>query len=88
MRKSILALVTIVALLAYLGLAILGWGGFAAFFSHPALIALAIVLFALSGVALFSGGNLSPGVREDRANCWVIVAFCATRRLCCSSMRA
>ena len=28
---------------AYLGLAILGWGGFAAFFSHPALIALAIV---------------------------------------------
>jgi bacteriorhodopsin len=32
MRKSILALVTIVAFLAYLGLAILGWGGFAAFF--------------------------------------------------------
>ena len=30
---------------AYLGLAILGWGGFAAFFSHPALIALAIVFF-------------------------------------------
>jgi protein-S-isoprenylcysteine O-methyltransferase Ste14 len=70
-----LTLITIVATLAYLGLAILGWGGFAAFFSHPALIALAIVLFALSGVALFSGGNLSPGVREDRANRWVIVAF-------------
>jgi len=70
-----LALITIVGTLAYLGLAILGWGGFAAFFSHPALIALAIVLFALSGVALFSGGNLSPGVREDRANRWVIVAF-------------
>ena len=75
MRKSILALVTIVALLAYLGLAILGWGGFAAFFSHSALIALTIVLFALSGVAIFSGGNLSRGVREDRANRWVIVAF-------------
>ncbi len=75
MRKSILALVTIVALLAYLGLAILGWGGFAAFFSHSALIALTIVLFALSGVAIFSGGNLSPGVREDRANRWVILAF-------------
>ena len=70
-----LTLITIVATLAYLGLAILGWGGFAAFFSHPALIALAIVLFALSGVALFSGGNLSPGVREDRANRWVIIAF-------------
>ncbi|WP_254899537.1 hypothetical protein, partial [Methylomagnum ishizawai] len=25
----------IVATLAYLGLAVLGWGGFAAFFSHP-----------------------------------------------------
>jgi protein-S-isoprenylcysteine O-methyltransferase Ste14 len=70
-----LASITIVGTLAYLGLAILGWGGFAAFFSHSALIALAIVLFALSGVALFSDGNLSPGVREDRANRWVIVAF-------------
>jgi protein-S-isoprenylcysteine O-methyltransferase Ste14 len=70
-----LALFTIVATLAYLGLAILGSGGFAAFFSHPALAALAVVLFAMSGVALFSEGNLSPGEREDRANRWVIVAF-------------
>jgi protein-S-isoprenylcysteine O-methyltransferase Ste14 len=60
---------------AYLGLAILGWGGFAAFFSHPPLIALAILVFAMSGVALLAGGNLSPGVREDRANRWVLVAF-------------
>jgi protein-S-isoprenylcysteine O-methyltransferase Ste14 len=65
----------VVGTAAYLGLAILGWGGIAAFFSHPALIALAIVLFALSGAALFAGGNLSPGVREDRGNRWVIVAF-------------
>jgi len=70
-----LALITLVATLAYLGLAILGWGGFAAFYSHPALIALAIALFVMSGAALFSGGNLSPGEREDRANRWVIVAF-------------
>jgi protein-S-isoprenylcysteine O-methyltransferase Ste14 len=60
---------------AYLGLAILGWGGFAAFFSHPALTALASALFALSGAALFAGGNLSPGEREDRGNRWVLVAF-------------
>jgi protein-S-isoprenylcysteine O-methyltransferase Ste14 len=60
---------------AYLGLAILGWGGFAAFFSHPALTALAIAFFAVSGAALFAGGNLSPGEREDRTNRWVIVAF-------------
>jgi protein-S-isoprenylcysteine O-methyltransferase Ste14 len=60
---------------AYLGLAILGWGGFAAFFSHSALIALTIVFFAVSGVALFAGGNLSPGEREDRGNRWVLAAF-------------
>jgi protein-S-isoprenylcysteine O-methyltransferase Ste14 len=60
---------------AYLGLAILGWGGFAAFFSHSALIALAIVFLAVSGAALFAGGNLSPGEREDRGNRWVLAAF-------------
>jgi protein-S-isoprenylcysteine O-methyltransferase Ste14 len=70
-----LAVFTVVATLAFLGLAILGWGGFAAFFSHPALIALAGTLVALTGVALFSGGNLSSGEREDRANRWVIVVF-------------
>jgi protein-S-isoprenylcysteine O-methyltransferase Ste14 len=66
---------TLVGTLAYLGLAVLGWGGPTAFFSHPALIALAITTFVLSGVALFSGGNLSPGIREDRANRWVLGAF-------------
>jgi len=70
-----LAVFAVVATLAYLGLAILGWGGFAGLFSHPALIALASILFVLTGAALFSGGNLSPGEREDRANRWVIAAF-------------
>jgi hypothetical protein len=60
---------------AYLGRAILGWGGTAAFFAQPALAALAIVLFALAGAALLADGNLSPGRRGDRANRWVIVAF-------------
>jgi protein-S-isoprenylcysteine O-methyltransferase Ste14 len=73
--RPILALVTIGATLAYLGLAILGWGGFAAFFSHPARTALAITGFLLAGVALFSRGNLSPGEREDRGNRWVLIAF-------------
>jgi protein-S-isoprenylcysteine O-methyltransferase Ste14 len=61
--------------LFYLGLAILGRGGFAAFFAHPALSALAILFAALAIAALFAGGNLSPGVREDRANRWVIGAL-------------
>ena len=66
---------TLVGTLAYLGLAVLGWGGLWAFFSHPALIALTVITFLLSGAALFSGGNLSPGIREDRSNRWVIGAI-------------
>jgi protein-S-isoprenylcysteine O-methyltransferase Ste14 len=65
----------VVSVSVYLGLAVLGWGGFTAFFSHPALLALAIVFFAMSGAALFADGNLSPGVREDRSNRWVIIAL-------------
>jgi len=70
-----MATFTLVGTLAYLGLAVLGWGGLWAFFSHPALIALTVITFLLSGAALFSGGNLSPGIREDRSNRWVIGAF-------------
>ena len=68
-----LALV-VVGTVVYLGLAVLGWGGFSAFFSHPALIALTAVAVAVSFASLFVGGNLSPGVREDRGNRWIIAA--------------
>jgi protein-S-isoprenylcysteine O-methyltransferase Ste14 len=60
---------------AYTGLAILGWGGVRPFFAHPALIALVVVLFAISGVAFCAGGNLSAGVREARSNRWVLPVF-------------
>jgi protein-S-isoprenylcysteine O-methyltransferase Ste14 len=70
-----LAVATVLGTCAYLGLAVLGRGGLAAFFSEPALIALAAILFALSGAALFTEGNVSTGVREDRTNRWVIAAF-------------
>ena len=53
----------------------LGWGGFRSFFSHLALVALVVVLLALSVVASFAGGNLSAGVREARGNRWVIPVF-------------
>ena len=36
---------------------------------------LTIAVFVMSVVALFSGGNLSRGEREDRSNRWVLVAF-------------
>jgi protein-S-isoprenylcysteine O-methyltransferase Ste14 len=70
-----LALTAVAGSLAYLGLAIFGLGGFAAFFSHPALIALTVALVVMTGAALFSACNLSAGEREDRRNRWVIVAF-------------
>ncbi|HTU55920.1 MAG TPA: hypothetical protein VMF62_18300, partial [Acetobacteraceae bacterium] len=72
---TLTSILAIVASLAYLGLAILGWGGFAAFFADPARLALAIVLFAMVGAALFSSGNVSKGEREDRNNRWVLSAF-------------
>ena len=60
---------------AYLGLAVLGWGGLAAFLSEPARITLTVVVIALAGASFFAGGNLSRGEREDRGNRWVIAAL-------------
>jgi protein-S-isoprenylcysteine O-methyltransferase Ste14 len=71
--KLAITLVSVLSTLAWLGLAVLGWGGFAAFFSHRAFTALAGVTFALLVAALFTTGNLSPGEREDRGNRWVFI---------------
>ncbi len=60
---------------AYLGLSIAGEGGFGAFFSQPALVALAVVFFAAAVAAIFAGGGLSTGEREDRSNRWVLIPF-------------
>lgn len=70
-----MAVFTIVATLAYLGLAAAGEGGLGPFLSHPPLVALALVTLALAVVALFTRGNLSAGEREDRGNRWVLGAF-------------
>jgi protein-S-isoprenylcysteine O-methyltransferase Ste14 len=75
MRSALRLAFIIIGGCVYTGLAILGWGGFRPFFSHPALIALVLVLFALSGAAFFAGGNLSPGVCEARSNRWVLPVF-------------
>jgi protein-S-isoprenylcysteine O-methyltransferase Ste14 len=68
-------LLSIVGSAFYLGLAVLGWGGFGAFFSNPARTALAVVTLLIGVAAFFAGGNLSRGVREDRSNRWVIAAL-------------
>ena len=38
-------------------------------------MALMAAYLAIVIVSLFAGGNVSPGIREDRSNRWVLVAF-------------
>jgi hypothetical protein len=75
MAFSLRFVLIVVGSAAYLELAVLGRGGFAAFSSHPPLIALAVVFFLQVGAAFFAGGNISAGVREDRGNRWVLAVF-------------
>ncbi len=70
-----MAIFTVVATLAYLGLAALGEGGLGPYLAHPPLVALAVITLALAAAALFTRGNLSAGEREDRGNRWVLGAF-------------
>lgn len=72
------AIAASVSTLVYLGLAVLGIGGFAAFFSHPQLTVIAVATLALAAVALLTEGNLSTGERENRDNRWVLAAFGAS----------
>jgi protein-S-isoprenylcysteine O-methyltransferase Ste14 len=70
-----MTVVAVLATLAYLGLAVGGIGGVAVFFSHGALVVVALATLAMVVASLFSEVNLSSGEREDRANRWVIPAF-------------
>lgn len=70
-----LALIAIVSVVVQLGLAILAYGGFAAFFSHPPFVVLVIITLVLTCAAFFTEGNLSSGEREERSNRWVFLAF-------------
>jgi len=73
--KVKLMFVSLLSVSLQFGLAVLGWGGFAGFFSLPAFWALAIATAVLVFVAMFSAGNLSSGQQEDRGNRWVLAAF-------------
>jgi protein-S-isoprenylcysteine O-methyltransferase Ste14 len=74
--SGIKILITAVAsIIIQFGLAIVAWGGWGAFFRHPAFRALAVVTIVLSILAAFSGGGLSTGEKEDRGNRWVLGAF-------------
>src|SRR4051794_15468917 len=65
----------LLATLVFLGLAIAGAGGIAAFFSHPARTVTAIAALAMAVAASLTQGNVSSGEREDRANRWVLWVF-------------
>ena len=75
MRSTLRLAFIVIGTCAYAGLAVLGWDGFRLFFSHAALTALVVVLFALSILSFFAGGNLNSGVREDQGNRWVLPVF-------------
>lgn len=63
----------ILTTLVYLWLAVLGAGGFAAFFSHPARTILVVASLVMASAAFFSDVNLSSGEREDRSNRWIFL---------------
>lgn len=75
MLKPKFAVFSVVGVVLYLALAVLGWGGVAAFFSHPAFVVLAIALIVLTLASTFTEASLSSGEREDRGNRWVIPAL-------------
>lgn len=70
-----LALLTAFSLALFFGAAIVGDGGPARFFSQPPLVALTGVTIALGIAAMFTQGHIGSGVREDRSNRWVLMAF-------------
>ena len=75
MSSPKLRTVTIGAVLFQFSLAVLGEGGLRAYFSHPPLIAIAVLIVTLTIAALLSEGSMSSGEREDRSNRWVLLVF-------------
>jgi protein-S-isoprenylcysteine O-methyltransferase Ste14 len=75
MRRLVILLLTTASLCVFLGLAVLGWGGFGPFFSHPVFVVMTVITLVMGASAMFTQGSLSSGKREDRSNRWVFWAF-------------
>jgi protein-S-isoprenylcysteine O-methyltransferase Ste14 len=73
MSTPLMMLLALVSSTAWFLLAVLGWGGFGAFFANPARITLLVctVLMVLAGV--LSEAGLRTGEREDRGNRWIFI---------------
>lgn len=72
-RQGIVLLMTFLSVALYLGLAVWGWGGWAAYMAHPARVGAVVVTVAASVLAMFTSGNLSSGRREDTHNRWIFL---------------
>lgn len=81
MPSLTIGLVSILSVALFLGLAVLGWGGFGPFFANPARVSLVVVTIAMLAAGLLSRASLSSGEREDRGNRWVIAALGAVSLL-------
>lgn len=75
MTRPLSILIALFATALWLALAVLGWGGFSAFFAHPARVVLVVVALLLTLAGTFTQGNLSSGEEEDRGNRWVLLVF-------------
>jgi protein-S-isoprenylcysteine O-methyltransferase Ste14 len=73
MSKPLMMLLSLVSTGAWLLLAVLGWGGFGAFFANPARIALVLCTALMLVAAFFSDAGIRSGEREDRANRWIFI---------------
>ena len=74
-KRAMLLVISVAGTALWYGLAILGSGGFAAFFSSDARTALVVIGGASLIAGVCSNANLSTGEQEDRGNRWVLAAF-------------
>jgi protein-S-isoprenylcysteine O-methyltransferase Ste14 len=72
-QTSTAALVALATLLSiiYVTLAIVAFGGFTAFFSNPARVAISISLILFAAITPLCGCHIAPAIEEHRGNDWI-----------------
>ena len=73
MPKWGVMLFTALSVALYIGLAVLGEGGWSAFMAHPARAGAVVAIVVISVAAMFTSGNISSGRREDTKNRWIFL---------------
>jgi protein-S-isoprenylcysteine O-methyltransferase Ste14 len=68
-------LITTANVAIYIGLAVLGWGGWSEFMANPARAGAVVATVVFSVAAMFTSGNISSGRREDTKNRWIFLPF-------------